>query len=116
VSIPRIPEDIFNTTVVVRRAVLQTSDIGKVAPASWSGVATASGVRARLDTYRYGGGLSTRAQQGYIDVPTHALFCDSDIDVQVGDKVDIDSVEYDVLEAFVPGGFEHHKEVWVKRG
>jgi len=109
-AIPHIPRDLYNVTATILSATATVDDLGEV-----SRTFTSSGTcPARLDKYRYAGSPSAWAEQGIVDVPTHKLFCPAETDVLPGDRVVVDGTTYEVIEAYEPGGYAHHKEVWLK--
>jgi hypothetical protein len=111
-GIPRIPVDLFNTTCSVKRATVQRNQLGEAVRT----YTTLGPYPARLDRFRYSGSTATWAEQGVVDIPSHKLFCPTTVEMAPGDRVSVGGIEYEVLEVFEPGGFSHHKEVWLKRG
>ena len=109
-TIPHIPADVFNATAAISRAS-NTYDALREAARSWEILGT---VPARLDKFRYSGSQAAWAEQGIIDLPSHKLFCPAGTDVGPGDRITVASETFEVLEAFEPGGYAHHREVWVK--
>lgn len=109
-TIPHIPADIFNVTATISRAC-NTYDELREATRSWEVIGT---TLARLDKFRYTGSTAAFAEMGTVDLPSHKLFCPAGTDVLPGDQVSVGSETFNALEAFEPGGYAHHREVWLK--
>lgn len=103
-------EALLNVPAAIYRAQTAYNEVGEP-ETTYAFIAT---VPARLDRFRYAGSASTFAEQGIQDLPSHKLFCAVDVPMQPGDLVRVDGREYEVLEAWEPGGVQHHKEAWLK--
>jgi len=113
--IPRLPSDLFPSTVHIYRPVVEAEE----GSGDWSRIlgAPVGTAKGRLSKARYSGSIDAWSEAGLVDVPTFKAYLPAGADVVRGDALvfDGDGERYEVLEVYRAGD-DHHLEVYVRRG